>query len=72
MSIRYIILTSIPAMGLLATSCQQGDPIAEGTSPEPRPESVVIQTKFVEVTSGTTEELGFDWVVGPFDSSEGK
>ncbi len=36
-----------------------------------QPKQVRITTKFVEVTQENGEELGFDWVVGPFFSGDG-
>ena len=36
-----------------------------------QPKQVKITTKFVEVTQENGEELGFDWVVGPFFSGDG-
>ncbi|MDX1679794.1 MAG: Amuc_1098 family type IV pilus outer membrane protein [Akkermansiaceae bacterium] len=36
-----------------------------------QPKQVRITTKFVEVTQENGEELGFDWVIGPFFSGDG-
>ena len=36
-----------------------------------QPKQVKITTKFVEVSQENGEELGFDWVVGPFFSGDG-
>ena len=36
-----------------------------------QPKQVKITTKFVEITQANGEELGFDWVVGPFFSGDG-
>lgn len=36
-----------------------------------QPKQVRITTKFVEVTQENGDELGFDWVVGPFFSGDG-
>lgn len=36
-----------------------------------QPKQVKITTKFVEVTQENGEELGFDWVIGPFFSGDG-
>ena len=43
----------------------QADPFSDSDDPadtDSAAKSVVIKTKFVEITSGT-EELGFDWIV---------
>ena len=31
------------------------------------PRQVRIMTKFIEVSQDNTDELGFDWIVSPFD-----
>ncbi len=36
-----------------------------------QPKQVKITTKFVEITQENGEELGFDWVIGPFFSGDG-
>lgn len=43
------------------------DPFSDEPQPDERVPSIVIKTKFVEIGSGT-EELGFDWIVSPFES----
>lgn len=34
---------------------------------EQKPKQIYITTKFVEVTQKNTDELGFDWLLGPFN-----
>ena len=34
------------------------------------PRQVRIMTKFIEVSQDNTDELGFDWIVSPFDLGE--
>jgi general secretion pathway protein D len=36
-----------------------------------KPKQVKITTKFVEISQENNEELGFDWVVGPFGNPDG-
>ncbi len=36
-----------------------------------QPKQVKITTKFVEITQENGDELGFDWVIGPFFSGDG-
>ena len=36
-----------------------------------KPKQVKITTKFVEISQENNEELGFDWIVGPFGSPNG-
>lgn len=41
------------------------------THTQGQPKQVKITTKFVEITQENSDELGFDWVVGPFFSGDG-
>ena len=41
-------------------------------STEKQPKQVKITTKFVEISQENGEELGFDWIIGPFTSSNGE
>ena len=41
------------------------------THTQGQPKQVKITTKFVEITQENSDELGFDWVVGPFYSGDG-
>lgn len=45
------------------------DPFSDDPQSTERVPSVVAKTKFVEIGSGT-EELGFDWIVSPFEFTE--
>jgi general secretion pathway protein D len=36
-----------------------------------KPKQVKITTKFIEIAQENNEELGFDWIVGPFGNTDG-